>query len=65
MKLRNNEKIERLNFDIRNNKNNENEENREKENELKNRNEIYFLEKKIERFKQENRILIDKNTRNI
>ena len=48
-----------------NKKKEENEENKENEKKLKNRNEIIFLEKEIERLKQENRILIDKNERNI
>ena len=48
-----------------NKKKEENEENKENEKKLKNRNEIFFLEKEIERLKQENRILIDKNERNI
>ena len=48
-----------------NKKKEEKEENKENEKKLKNRNEIFFLEKEIERLKQENRILIDKNERNI
>ena len=48
------EKIEKIE------KNEENE-----ENELENRNEIFFLEKEIERLKEENRILKDKNENNM
>ena len=48
-----------------NKKKEENEENKENEKKLKNRNEIIFLEKEIQRLKQENRILIDRNEKNI
>jgi molecular chaperone DnaK (HSP70) len=49
------EKIEKLYF----------EKNKENEKELENRNEIIVLEKEIERLKEENRILKDKNEKNI